>query len=262
MYIRKRVRRRRSFLRKHRIFFLALSGVCACLFAYVFVNNFNIPTKTVKIGPPTLVQIPQLPEKFGLEKYERVVYPYSVIPGGVRSREELAASMSRDSVVAAHFADFKVSQARIVKADQTRFMHVSYRMQDQVYWTAKKVKIPEGETLITDGEETARTRCGNKVSAVPVEPISEEEPMIETFDFPRMASIEEPELGPVAQLNLELREFSPFESIPINPQILPYYYRPLFVITETDTVIPESGTLSLLVVGLTGLLAFRFMRKK
>ncbi len=257
MYI--RTRRRRSFLRRRRILFLALIGVCACLFAFIFLKNFDVPTRPAQVTAPTS-QAYRLPEKFELEKYDRVVYPYSVIPGGVRSREELAASMSRDPVVAAHFADFMVSQARIVKADQTRFMHVAYRMQDQVYWTAKKVKIPEGETLITDGDETARTRCGNRVSAVPIEPISEEEPIIEIFDFPRMAPLEVPELGPIAQLNLELRDFSPYESI--EPKILPYYFRPLFVIRETETVIPETGTLSLLVIGLTGLFVFRFIRKK
>jgi len=237
-----------------------MGGVFACLFAAIFVKNFNDSIKPTHVGVPTSVQTFRLPQKFELEKQDRVVYPYSVIPGGVRSREELAASMSRDPVVAAHFADFKVSQARIVKADQARFVHVSYRMQDQVYWTEKKVRIPEGEALITDGDEVARTRCGNRVSAVPVEPISEEEPIIEIFDFPRMAPLEVPELGPVAQLNLELRDFSPYESI--EPKILPYYFRPLFVIREPETVIPETGTLSLLIIGLTGLFIFRFARKK
>ena len=71
-----------------------------------------------------------------------------------------------------------------------------------------------------------------------------------------------PELGPVAQLSLEMREFSPFESIPIDPNILPYYYRPLFVVTSADTIVPEAGTLSLLAIGLTGLFVFRFVRKK
>lgn len=237
---------------------LAMVGVCVCLFALIFLKNFDISTKPAQVSAPTS-RTSRLPEKFELEKYDRVVYPYSIIPGGVRSREELAANMSRDPVVAAHFADFRVSRARIVKADQTRFMHVSYRMQDQVYWTAKKVKIPEGETLITDGDETARARCGNRVSAVPVDPISEEEPIVEIFDFPRMASLEMPELGPIAQLSPELRDFSPYESI--EPKILPYYFRPLFVIREPETVIPEIGTLKLLVVGLTGLIVFRFIRK-
>jgi hypothetical protein len=262
VYIRKRVRKRRSIYKKRRILFLALGGVLAFLFAFVFLKNVNVPTGPGRISHPSSFQIPDLNEKFQLAKYERVVYPYSVIPGGVRSREELAASMSRDSVIAAHYADFKVSQARMVKADQPLLMHVSYRMQDQVYWTSKKVEIPEGETLITDGDEIARARCGNRVSAVPVEPISEEEPIIEIFDFPRMASMDTPDLGPIAQLSLELREFSPFESIPIEPNILPYYYRPLFVVSESSPVIPEAGTLSLLAIGLTGLLVFRFVRKK
>lgn len=260
MYIRKRIRRKRSFYKKRKILILALGGAFACLFAFVFLQNVNVPTG--QINSPSSFQPADLYEKFQPAKYERVVYPYSVIPGGVHSREELASSMAGDSVVAAHFADFKVSQARMIKADQTRMMHVSYRMQDQVFWTAQKVRIPEGETLITDGDETARARCGNRVSAVPVDPVSEDEPMIEVFDFPRMASMEAPELGPVAQVSLEMREFSPFESIPIEPNILPYYYRPLFVVSEAENIVPETGTLSLLAVGLTALFVFRFARKK
>lgn len=241
---------------------LTLGGVFACLFAFVFLKSVNIASGPARISSTSSFQIPDLQEKFLPSNYERVVYPYSVIPGGVHSREELAANMSRDSVVAAHYADFNVSQARIVKADQTRFMHVSYRVQDQVFWTAKKVEIPEGEALITDGEETARARCGNRVSAVPVEPISEDEPIIETFDLPRMASVEAPDLGPVAQLNLELREYSPIESVPIDPNILPYYYRPLFIVSADSTTVPEAGTLSLLMVGLGSLFVLRFVRKK
>lgn len=261
MYIRIRVRRSCSIYRKRKAIILALGGVFTCLFAFVFLQNVYVPPG--QISSSSSFQVPDLQEKFQPAKYERVVYPYSVIPGGVRSREELGASMARDSVVAAHFADFKVSQARMIKADQTRLMHVSYRMQDQVFWTAQKVKIPEGETLITDGEETARARCGNRVSAVPVEPISINEPMIEFFDFPRMASIETPELGPIAQVSLEMREFSPFESIPVEPNILPYYYRPLFVVTEAENnIVPETGTIGLLAVGLTALFVFRFARKK
>ena len=242
--------------------FLTLGGAFACLFAFVFLKSVNTPMGPGRFSPSSSFQIPDLYEKFQPAKYERVVYPYSVIPGGVRSREELAASMSRDLVVAAHYADFKVSQARIIRADETRFMHVSYRVQDKVYWTSKKIEIPEGEALITDGDQIARARCGNRVSAVPVEPISEEEPMIETFDFPRMASNETPELGPLPQLSLELREYSPFEPIPVNTSILPYYYRPLFVVSEAGTPVPEAASLTLMVIGLTGLFVFRSVRKK
>jgi hypothetical protein len=242
---------------------LALAGLCACFFAFIFLKSVRIPTRPGQISGPPSAPIPQLRENFKPANYERVVYPYSVIPGGVRSREELAASISRDPVVAAHYADFKVSRARMIQEDQTRFMHVSYRMQDQIYWTAKKIKIPQGETLITDGDVTARARCGNQVSAVPLLPVSDEEPMLETFDLPRMAAAEEPELGPVAQVNLELREFSPFEYIPIEPNILPYYYRPLFVVNPPNEIpVPEGSTFSLLVVGLAACFVSRFARQK
>lgn len=194
-----------------------------------------------------------------------MVYPYSVIPGGVRSREELAESVVKDPVVASHFADFGISQARIVSAEETQFVHVSYRMRNKVYWTKKPVKIPKGETLITDGKDSARTRCGNKVSVLPQEPVSEEEPPIETFDIPIVAESAPPALDRMTDSELEWRPdtFTIPPTTLREPKILPYYYRPLFVVNpSTPPEVPEPGTLVLFGTGLAGILAFKFARKK
>ena len=266
MYVRKRVGRRRSFYKKHRILLHTLTFLSVCLFAFIYASGVRIPLKSSQNKVPAPVQIPEPDETYELATYERAIYPYSVIPGGVRSREELAARMSEDNVVFEHFSDFQVSRARIVKAEETRFAHVSYRMDDQVYWTSKKVKIPEGETMITDGEEVARTRCGNMVSAVPMEPVADEEPMVETFDVPSIAPMEMREMGPMAQLDLEMREFSPFETL--EPKILPYYFRPLFVVNPQNGnggnggKIPEPGTLVLLISGLGALVFLKLLRRK
>jgi hypothetical protein len=264
VYIRRRIGKRRSFLRKHRVLLLSLAGVSSCLFAIVLVKGIRVPDSAKPSGTPTTVSVPELARKFELQEYERTVYPYSVIPGGVHSREELAANISRDPVVAAHFADFKVSRAQVVRSEETRFAYVSYRMQDKVFWTSKKVKIPQGETLITDGDETARTRCGNKVSAVPLEPVSNEEPMIEIFEVPLIAATEEPaKIEPFYQPRLQLREFSPLEFTPTQPGVLPYYYRPLFVVRPPDDiVVPEPGSFSLLIAGMAAFFVIRIARKK
>ena len=236
-------------------------GMGACLFAFVFTRAVRTPA-TIPFKAPATARPPELIREFQPAKFERLVYPYSVIPGGVRSREELAASISSDQVVAAHFSEFKVSQAVVVKAEETKSVHVSYRLRDKVFCTAKTVKVPKGETMITDGREVARTRCGNKVSAVPQEPVSEEEPAIETLDIPVIAKLETPDLETLIS-PLEPRDISPLDPlIPVQrPRILPYYYRPLFTL-KTPVVVPEPGTLGLLITGLAAFLVIRFTRKK
>jgi hypothetical protein len=264
LYIRRRVGKRRSFFRRRKVLLLFLGGGFVCLFALVFVRGVRIPSAPIEFRARAPVSTPELANKFELKNYQRAVYPYSVIPGGVHSREELAASISSDPVVAAHYADFKVSQARIAKAKETQFVYVSYRMRDKIFWTSKKVKVPQGETLITDGQGSARTRCGNMVSAVPLKPVSDEEPMVEAFEIPMTAELKQPpELEPSYQPTLQLREFSPLEFIPTQPSILPYYYRPLFVVRPPeDVVVPEPGALSLLIVGLASFFAVKLARKK
>jgi hypothetical protein len=265
MQTRKRIRKR-SFLKKHKILMLFLSGVGAFLFSYLLANRIRNSAEVVLPERPINENSPMAMGGAQLAGHERTVYPYSVISGGVRSREELAAQIAGDPVVAEHYKNFNLREARMVRAEEARMMYVSYRLRNKVYWTAKKLSIPKGEALITDGKCEARARCGNQVSAAPQEPVSEEEPIIETFDLPKLARMDQPSLDPVPVAALEFNPVPPLPALgpsvsSLRPAILPYYYRPLFVV-RPSTVVPESGTLALLFTGLVALFATRFARKK
>lgn len=267
MYIRKRIGRKRSFYRKHKALLFLLLCAGAGLYAAVYANRIlNTAVAPLPAGnaPENLRGLEQY---FLQAKHERIVYPYSIIPGGVRSREEMATNMSRDRVVADHFSGFNLSRAKMIKANETRFLYVSYRLKNKVYWTAKKVKIPEGETLISDGECEARARCGNRVSAAPMTPVSDEEPMVETFDFPEVARLDPPLLASGPELGFDIEPAPPIPPLNLvlstpRSSILPYYYRPLFVVRSPDTSVPETGTLALVLTGLAAFGIARFSRKK
>lgn len=113
----------------------------------------------------------------------RPVYRYSVIPGGVRSAAELALAVQRDPVVSAHYADFDAASARLVRVDKPRYVHVSYRIGDTVYWTRKTVRLAAGEFLLSDGKHLARTRCGNRIADEVQGPVLDAEPASEVLDL-------------------------------------------------------------------------------
>lgn len=115
---------------------------------------------------------------------ERRLYPYSVIPGGVENEQELANAVAHDPVVAQHYAEFDVSRAHVIHLDRNLAVYVSYRMGNRVFWTTKRLRIPEGETLITDGEHEARTRCGNRLSETPMAPTSPNQPPVTAMNTP------------------------------------------------------------------------------
>jgi len=110
------------------------------------------------------------------------VYPYSVVPGGVKDPSELRAKALRDYVVRQHYSHFDYNQARLVRATEAREVYLSYRIRDTVYWTRKKVRLHPGELLLTDGKITARARCGNQISETAKPEVSEEEPAEDVLD--------------------------------------------------------------------------------
>jgi hypothetical protein len=112
----------------------------------------------------------------------RAVYPYSVIPGGIRSARELQSDISADPVVRAHYAGFDMSKAHMIRLQQAKLVYVSYRIGNDVYWTKHRLKLAKNEAVITDGTHTARSRCGNRVSDTRVLPTSPKEPAVLAMD--------------------------------------------------------------------------------
>jgi hypothetical protein len=99
-------------------------------------------------------------------------YPYSVIPGGASSAGELRNAIANDSTVRAHYADFVVSSTRVERLKAPQAFYVSYRIGNNIFWTKSALTIPAGETILSDGNHLARTRCGNRLSAVPAAPVA------------------------------------------------------------------------------------------
>jgi hypothetical protein len=112
----------------------------------------------------------------------RPVYRYSVVPGGAANRAELARILHSDKLVAAHYAGFDLAQARPVTVARPRAVYVSYRKGEHIYWTAKKIMLQAGETLLSDGRNEMRARCANRISDVPRFPVEKHAPRREALD--------------------------------------------------------------------------------
>jgi len=111
-------------------------------------------------------------------------YPFSVIPGGVRNANQLREIAARDYVVRQHYARFNYQRAELIRAREARLVYMSYRRQNAIYWTSKKIRLPAGELLLSDGVITARARCGNQISETPKAEVAAEEPEEDVLDQP------------------------------------------------------------------------------
>ncbi len=178
-------RRRKSLRRQLRCHAVGIAGIClaALVLAAVVVqqpwNNWRAPVRTVSDSSPSIAaQVEALVNaaKKSAPVERRLVYPYSVVPGGAQSPEELREASARDHVVAEHYAGFDYVRARLVQMLSAKPMYVSYRIGNQVYWTRKPHLIPAGEKVITDGKIVGRARCGNQLSEAPQAAVSEQEP--------------------------------------------------------------------------------------
>lgn len=118
------------------------------------------------------------------ESKERPLYPLSVIPRGVADAQELKMALAHDPIASAHYAGFSVMKAAVITVQKPRAVYVSYRSGNQIYWTRSRMWLHRGETLISDGRNSARTRCGNRISEVPLLPVSAHEPPLKMLEEP------------------------------------------------------------------------------
>jgi len=186
------IRRSRKGSRlKQRLAAVGLLGVAACAGLYALAMNesaapalsarAHAPADTAALAPTVLRTAAQVEAQEKTRKTRRV-YPYSIVPGGLADRRELARAVVIDKVVAEHYAAFETARATVKTVDKPRAVYVSYRKGDKVFWTAKKLQLAEGETLLSDGQNEIRTRCGNRISDVPQLPVEAKGPSEEELD--------------------------------------------------------------------------------
>jgi hypothetical protein len=236
---------------------------------------------------------PEVPTPFG-----HPYYPYSVIPGGAHSRDELEKALAGDSTAAKHYSDFVVQNTRIVTLDKDRQYHVSYRIGDKIYWTSRVLTLRKGEQLLFDGVHYARARCGNRLSEVLTKPLlAQSEPNPKKFEAPvpieMSLTMQVPHLDPGPELRFEV-SMTRIEGLPepLSNLAAPYVPEapesvdyvptrhdratlfafdgpgplsmlPIFYPTETPSsaAVPEPGTGALEALALLGIGAIVWTRK-
>jgi hypothetical protein len=184
----------------------------------------------------------------------RLVYPYSVIRGGVLNPDELKHVMEYDPVVSKHFRGFDYQRAHLVKLTEERAMYVSYRIGDRVYWTRRKISLHAGETLITDGAIVVRTRCGNRVAPAPLDTGSPLEPSAYEFEQPFVLRDPDPTPPVLATTSPAPDKLPPALITPVKGGgwwfIPPFAYIPSGGSGGPLAVTPEPGSLLLISSGL------------
>jgi hypothetical protein len=131
---------------------------------------------------------------------ERPLYPFSVIPGGAFTREEVRRAVHADPVVAVHYASLPIERLEPLALEASHRAYVSYRRGDRVYWTSKKLTLAANEIVLTDGNQMVRARCGNRVAAArrgPIDPDEPDETVLGTARAPIvLAAVDPPALDP------------------------------------------------------------------
>jgi hypothetical protein len=153
---------------------LLLLTALAALLAIFCVRLFHTGRTTARPKPAVTAQsASQVP---ALVRALRPAYPFSVIPGGIYSRSELATQAGRDNLVSTHYSDFRVESAHLAVLQKDLMAYVSYRKNNSIFWTRKQLRVPKGELVMTDGTHLARARCGNRLSEIAGEPTAPEDP--------------------------------------------------------------------------------------
>jgi hypothetical protein len=170
----------------------ALLGVCFGFWASQIPEDFSAYLKSFLPADHSAIALKNARVQSALPllplqppESPREVYPYSLVPGGVRSAAELRAVFERDPVLASHYRDFDFRHARLMRLAADETVYVSYRIAGKIYWTTRQVRLHAGEMVITDGVITVRTRCGNQVSIAPRTEVSpQQEPNVAVLERP------------------------------------------------------------------------------
>lgn len=153
----------------------------------------------------------------------QMVYPWSVVPGGLDSPKAMGKAMAADPVVGAHYAGLQPGSFQPERLAEKKQGYVSYRIRDKIYWTRRMVTLAAGEQVLTDGKTLVRGRCGNLFSETPREPVAPlaEEPPEKKMDEPVRAAQLMPTPEMRAEAPVEIEKFENPKGFGENASVLP-----------------------------------------
>jgi hypothetical protein len=127
----------------------------------------------------------------------RQMFPYSVVPGGLRNLRDAKDSIDSDPVVALHYRDLHIENLQLRRTAAAMDVFVSYRVQNAVYWTGRRIHMAKGELVLVDGKNVIRARCGNRIAfelppEAPKAPPLEPPPEVFEYGLPPSFSPGEP----------------------------------------------------------------------
>lgn len=180
----RRIARQRRWRWRRRLLAPALIAGALCLQAVIYtrLSTRREPARNPDAALPAAHEAEPLARAAFPGRLGRPVYKLSVIPGGAYSPEELKQALDADEVAARHYAVFQRASLRTEPSPFVQPVYLSYRVGDAVFWTARPVALAPHETLLTDGANFARVRCGNRVAVTPQSPVQGASPAPEVFE--------------------------------------------------------------------------------
>jgi hypothetical protein len=240
-----RSRRRRSV--SHRRLIILAVAISSLATALVARSRFFAPEherlRNVAIEIAKQADSADTSDAFLAVSVRRPNYRHSVIAGGAYDASELRNAIETDAIVAAHYKQLDQSRVKVETVAHDRYVHVSYRKGNQIFWTRNKVLLRQGETILTDGKTQIRARCGNCISEQPLLPTSEAEPDVVEFDrltegAPALPdAVADPSLAPALPGATEIPLSAPVEEGVILPPARPFgsgIYGPIASGTPSD----------------------------
>ena len=83
----------------------------------------------------------------------------------IQSIEDFRRTVSEDPALRNHYAAFNWDKAQMGKLQQPMLAYVYFKKDGQIFRKEKPIKLPAGDTYISDGKTTVRTYCCNNYVA-------------------------------------------------------------------------------------------------